>query len=153
MAVQLPGQTDAESAIALGLQLAVTGGFVLAMTVIHSAGLLGISKALRLEDRRLREHKVDTDAIWIMARLGLLIFVLHLLEIALFAIFYLAVDGVDTLEEGLYQSASAYATLGQASEYFPTEWRLVAAAEALIGFILIGWSTAFLVSTMNKLRD
>ena len=150
--MQIADQTGTETAIALGLQLAVIGGFVLAMTVVHSVGLLGISKVLGLQEERLKEHEVDADAIWIMARLGLLIFILHLFEIALFAIFYLAVGGVDSLEEGLYQSASAYATLGQASEYFPTEWRLVAAVEALIGFILIGWSTAFLVSTMNKLR-
>ena len=34
---------------------------------------------------------------------------------------------------------------------FPVEWRLVGALEGLIGFLLIGWSTAFFVTDMNRL--
>lgn len=57
-----------------------------------------------------------------------------------------------SLEEALYYSASAYATLGQTAEYFPDEWRLIGAVEALIGFVLISWSTAFMATTLNRLR-
>ena len=140
-----------QTTIELGLQLGVTAGFVLLMTVIHSVGLIGITRALRLKDDRLQEHDVNFRAIMLMAQMGMLVFLLHLFEIAIFALFYLFVGGVETLEEALYFSASAYATLGRTAEYFPTEWRLVGAVEALIGFILIGWSTAFVVSTMQKL--
>lgn len=52
-----------------------------------------------------------------------------------------------------HYSASAYATLGQAGEYPTYEWRLVGAIESLIGFLLIGWSTAFIVSKVDKLRS
>lgn len=142
-----------ETTIALSLQLGVTAGFVLVMTVVHSLGLIGISKALRLRDERLLEHDVNAGAIMLMAKLGLLLFSLHLLEIALFAAFYLAVGGVETVEEALYYSASAYATLGRTAEYFPQEWRLIGAVEALIGFVLIGWSSAFMVNTMRKLSE
>jgi hypothetical protein len=57
------------------------------------------------------------------------------------------------LEKALYYSASAYATLGRTADYFPVTWRLIGAIEALIGFILIGWSTAFMVTTMRKLSE
>lgn len=142
-----------ETTVALGVQLGVTAGFVLLMTVIHAVGLLGISWLLGLKDERLREHDLNAWAIWLMARLGLCVFTLHLIEIAIFAGFYLAVGGVETVEEALYFSASAYATLGRTAEYFPPEWRLLGAIEALIGFILIGWSTAFVVSTIRKLSE
>ena len=142
-----------ETTIELGLQLAVTAGFVLLMTVIHAVGLILISRLLRLNDDRLREHDVNAGAIMLMAKLGFSIFVLHLIEIAIFGGFYLLVGGVETVEEALHYSASAYATLGDTAEYFPRQWRLVGSIEALIGFVLIGWSTAFMVNTMNKLSQ
>jgi hypothetical protein len=83
-----------------------------------------------------------------------MLFALHFVEIALLALFYLAVGAFHGLEEALFFSASAYATLAQPEVGFPIEWRLVGAMEGLIGFLLIGWSTAFFVTDMNRLlRD
>ena len=142
-----------ETALDLGLQLAVAAGLVLLMTVIHSVGLVGISNLLRLKDDRLREHDLDARAIGLLGSFGLLIFALHLAEIGIFACFYLAVGALETLEDALFYSASAYATLGWTADFFPKDWRLIGALESLIGFILIGWSTAFMVSTMQNLTD
>ena len=69
-----------------------------------------------------------------------------------FHVFFLLVSAMN-LPEALFYSASAYATLGWTADYFPTSWRLIGAVEALIGFILIGWSTAFMVTTMRKLSE
>lgn len=137
----------------LGIQLAVAAALVLLMTVIHSLGLLGISTALRLNDERLREHAFNLRAVLLVGSMGLLLFALHIFEIFIFAGFYMMVSGMQTLEEALYTSASSYATLGWNADFFPTEWRLIGALESLVGFILIGWSTAFMVSTMKKLTD
>jgi hypothetical protein len=82
---------------------------------------------------------------------GLLLLGLHTLEIGIFAAFYLWIDAMQTIEESLYYSAAAYATLGRTADYFPSDWRLMGAIEALIGFLLIGWSTAFIVSKVNRL--
>ena len=146
-------QQPPEPVVALGFQLAVTASFVLLMTVMHSVGLLGIGKLLRLDADRLRKHDVDAGAIMLIAGLGLCIVLLHIAEIVVFAGYYLLVEGLDTVEEALFYSASAYATLGWTADYFPPEWRLIGALEALIGFVLIGWSTAFMVSTMQKLSE
>jgi len=139
--------------IALGLELTVAAGSVFLMVVIHSVGLIGISHLLRLNDERLKRHEMNFRAIVLMAQLGLTIFVLHLIEIGIFAAFYLWVGGIDTLEEAIHYSASTYATLGAPAGYLPREWRLIGSIEALIGFVLIGWSTAFMVSTMRKLSE
>ena len=80
------------------------------------------------------------------------IFALHTVEIWVFAAFYLLVGAIDGLNDALYYSASAYATLGRPAEFFGEDWRLIGALEALVGFVLIGWSTAFIVTTMNRLR-
>ena len=139
--------------IALGVQLAFSGGLVLVMVVIHAVGLLGISRLLHLRGDELKEKKIDLRSIGLLGTLGLLMFALHMVEIFVFALFYLAVGGMQTLEESLFYSASAYATLGWTADYFPPEWRLIGAIEALVGFLLLGWSTAFVVGTMNRLQD
>ena len=60
------------------------------------------------------------------------------------------VGAIRDFEEALFYSASAYATVGQSDVEFPQAWRLVGAIEGLIGFLLIGWSTAVFITDMNK---
>ena len=139
--------------LALGAQLATSAGLVLVMVMIHSVGLLAISRLLHLRSEELKEKTLDLRSIGLLGTMGLLLFSLHLFEIFVFSLFYLAVGGMQTLEESLFYSASAYATLGWTADYFPPDWRLIGAVEALIGFLLLGWSTAFMVGTMNRLRD
>ena len=141
-----------ETTIDLGLQLGVSAGLAVVMVVIHTLGLIGISRLLKLREQRLLEHDFDVRAIGLIGSFGLLLLLLHMFEIFVFALFYMQVSALN-LEEALFYSASAYATLGRTADYFPPDWRLVGAIEALIGFILIGWSTAFMVTTMRKLSE
>ena len=139
-------------AVALSLQFGSAALLVVVMTLVHGLGLATITRILRLEGERLEEHDFDLKAIGLMCGMALLLFALHLIEIIIFAVFYLAVGALDGLEEALYFSASTYATLGRTEEYFPADWRLLGSLEAIMGFLLIGWSTAFIVSRANKLR-
>src|SRR6187551_1495811 len=123
------------------------------MVTIHSAGLVSISRVLHLNDERSIPNEFGLRASVLMGSYGLLLFALHFVEIFIFAVFYHLVGAMRTLEEALYYSASCYATLGASSQAFDEEWRLVGALEALIGFILIGWSTAFMVRTLRKIID
>ncbi len=145
---------DAFAATARELALQLGSSFVLVtlMIVIHSVGLIEMSRRLHLKEEELETRRFDYSAVMLMAGLGSLLVTLHLLEILIFALFYLAVGALTSLEAALYYSASAYATLGAEATFFAEEWRLVGAIEALMGFILIGWSTAFMVSTVNRLR-
>jgi hypothetical protein len=121
------------------------------MTLVHGAGVVGISKALRLDGERPRRRRFHLETVPVLSAVAILLFALHFLEIALFAGFYLAVGAFAAIEDALFFSTTAYATLSQPSADFPVEWRLVGAMEGLIGFLLIGWSTAFLVTDMNRL--
>lgn len=136
----------------LALQLGAALGLVLLMIALHSVALIEFSRRLHLRQEELKDRHFDYSAVLLMAGLGLLLFSLHVVEILIFAGFYIAVGALDHFEAALYFSASAYATLGTPSNSFAAEWRLIGAFESLIGFILIGWSTAFMVSTVNRLR-
>ena len=143
-------EADSE-ALALGAQLLISAGLVLVLMTVHAVGLLGIGKFLHLEPDLLKKRTIDLRGILTMSSLGTLLFALHVLEILLFAIFYVAIGAFGQLEDALFFSASAYTTLGLTAN-FPEAWRLLGAVEALIGFVLIGWSTAFIISTLEKLR-
>jgi hypothetical protein len=136
--------------ISLGTQLGAGALLIVAMIVVHAAGIIGATKLLRLEDRTLRAHRVDLKAFGLLISIALCLFGLHLLEITMFALFYVAVGALHTVESALYFSASAYSTLGHPDVDFPKDWRLLGAVEGLVGFVLIGWSTAVFIADMNK---
>ena len=137
--------------VELGFQLAAAAGMMAVMTLVHGLGLVAISKALRLRRDRLKRHHFNVRAVALMCAIALSLLALHTAEIMIFATFYSVVGAIVTFEEALYYSASAYATLGFTADFFPEEWRLVGAFEALIGFLMIGWSTAFIVSNVGEL--
>lgn len=135
----------------LGTQILAGYLLVIAMTLVHAVGIVLVTKLLRLEDSALRAHRLDFGAFTLLISMALSLFAIHTLEIGLFALFYLAVGAIGSLEQALYFSTSAYATLGHPDITFPVQWRLVGAVEGLAGFLLIGWSTAVFVTDMNKL--
>lgn len=135
----------------LGTQVLACLFLVVVMTLVHAAGVVLVTRLLRLEDAALRAHRLDIGAFALLTSMALILFLLHALEILLFACFYLWIAAMPALEEALYFSASTYATLGHPDVPFPAQWRLVGAIEGLVGFLLIGWSTAVFVTDMNKL--
>ncbi|MDQ3143997.1 MAG: two pore domain potassium channel family protein [Pseudomonadota bacterium] len=135
----------------LGAQLIASGALVCVMALIHAIGVIGITKALGLDERALRAHRVDFRALGLLVTMALCLFSLHIIEIALFAAFYIGVGAVEGVEPALFFSASAYSTLGTIEASLPNEWRLVGAIEGLVGFLLIGWSTGVFIADMNKL--
>jgi hypothetical protein len=58
----------------------------------------------------------------------------------------------DTLEPALYFATSTFTTVGFGEIVLTPEWRMLSAAESANGFLLIGWSTAFLVSISARVR-
>jgi large-conductance mechanosensitive channel len=139
--------------IELAVQLGASALLVIVSTLVHGLGLIGIARLLGLRKERLEKHDFNLGAVFMMCGMALCLFLLHAVEIVIFAVFYLLVNAVHSFEEALHFSASSYATLGQAAVYFPDGWGLMGAIEALIGFLLIGWSTAFIVRNVDRLRS
>jgi hypothetical protein len=146
-------EVQTSETVDIAVQLGASMLLVTICTLIHGLGLVAVSRALNLDEDRLKEHDFDISALMLMCGMALCLFLLHMLEIAVFAAFYLIVGALDSLEEALHFSASTYATLGQTADYFPEDWALTGAIEGLIGFLLIGWSTAFIVRNVTPLQN
>ena len=82
----------------------------------------------------------------------LALFVLHGVEIWSYGALYLAIDALPHFEEALYFSTISYAAIGYGDSSLPAQWRLLGAIEGINGVILLGWSTAFFVNLLMRLR-
>jgi hypothetical protein len=133
------------------LQIGSSAALIVVMALFHGAGVAAIAHWLGLDRQRAKSRRLHPRTVAILSSVALMLFALHIAEIALFAAFYLAVGAAPDFEHALFNSASAYTTLGQPQAGFPLEWRLLGALEGLAGFLLLGWSTAFFVTDMNKL--
>ncbi len=124
---------------------------IVALTVaIHAFGLIGVTRVMawlvdlfRLHGRRSR----------VLALIFIVfgIFLILLLEVILWALAYQAVGAFSDMETSLYFSATTFSTLGIGDIFPPVEWRLAAAIEGINGFLLIGWSTAYLVAASTRI--
>ena len=133
----------------LVLQMLVAGGLALVVTVIHGTGVVAIDRLFRREDRELRGLPLISREFGLMVPMAMCLFLLHGIEILAFALFYMGIGAIPTLEAALFFSTNAYTTLGGNDGHL-AGWRLVGAFEGLVGFLLIGWSAAIFVTEMNR---
>jgi voltage-gated potassium channel len=119
---------------------------------IHALGtyanLLWILRALKQ-----RPLLTLTQALWIMLRLVLMLLLLHALEVAVWAQFYVWWRCLPDWETAFYYSLVTYTTLGQGDVLLPHAWRITGGCEAMIGVLLFGWSVANLVTFTRYVQD
>lgn len=136
----------------LTTQLAMASLVVAATVLLHLTGLAALLAVLR-RHRHVPDHMLaamlNTAAI-LFGAFGL--FGLHSLEIWAWAGVYRWLDVLPDLEQALYFSTSTYVTIGYGDVVLPRGSRILGAIEGASGIILIGWSTAFFFSVVDRLK-
>lgn len=138
----------------LSLQLMVSAALVLATVAIHAVGLIQLGRLLRREAREEEERHVSPLSVeGVVMVVGLVggLFLLHGIEILLYALVFVGLGAVPTFADAAFFSTMTYGTVGYSDELLDIRWRLVAAIEGINGLVLIGWSTAFLITLMGRL--
>ncbi len=129
------------------------GALVVSATVaIHA-------EVLNLLSRRLpwlvnMSHKwpariADTGLIIIAVHVVL---IAHTLEVFLWALVLMMTGAVTSLEPAIYFSLVCFTTLGFGDIVLPIEWRFLSAILGANGFLLFGWSTAYMVEFIRRTR-
>jgi voltage-gated potassium channel Kch len=126
------------------------GTIVISLTVlIHTFGLIAITHVMGWLVARFRMHGRRSRVIaMISVVFGL--FAVLTVEIWLWAIFHLLIGTFPDIATSLYFSTVTFSTLGYGDVLPPERWRLLAALEAVNGFLLIGWSTAYLIAASTR---
>ena len=76
----------------------------------------------------------------------------HTLEVWLWACVLMATGAVKGFEPSLYFSLVSFTTLGFGDITLSTEWRLMSALIGANGFLLFGWSTAYMVELVRRVQ-
>jgi hypothetical protein len=122
---------------------------LVAITVtIHAAGIgMALSHALR---STMRPETRFWPITWFLVRIAWFLIVIHLLEIAVWALFFRWQNCLPDTESSFYFSGVTYATIGYGDLVLPKEWRLVGPVEGLTGILMCGLSTAFFFAVLSK---
>ena len=134
----------------LGFRIALALALTIAAVLAHIVGSGVLLLAVRRNMRHIHHARPWRIQIPVLTTLMLGLVALHGLEIAGFALAYLAVGAVPDLETALFYSTASYATVG-VNGVVADDWRLLGAWEGLIGFILIGWSTALFLAVILRI--
>jgi Ion channel len=119
---------------------------------VHAVGLalalprIAVWHAIRPVRRSVR-------AIQVLIAIASWLLVLHLIETAVWAVFYFWAGCLPDLETSLYFSGVTYATVGFGDVVLPHGWRLLAPMEGLTGILMCGLSTGFFFVVVSRLSE
>src|SRR5437773_12466391 len=128
--------------------LSIAAALVAITVIIHAAGLgLVLSHVLHSTVR------LDTrfwPITWLLIRIAWLLIVIHLFEIAIWALFFWWQNCLPDAGSSFYFSGVTYATIGYGDLVLPKEWQLFGPVEGLTGILMCGLSTAFFFVIVSK---
>lgn len=132
------------------VQLFLATVMVTAICLIHLIGLALLTRVLRSHRKAFGKLRILPLTILLAATVGII--GIHTIEIWLYAGLYLGLGAFGHFEEALYFSTVTYASIGYGDLLMPHEWRIFGAIEGAAGIIMLGWSTAYLVSLLTQLK-
>ena len=78
---------------------------------------------------------------------------LHLVEISIWALFYLWRGCMPNAEAAFYFSGSTYTTLGYGDVVLAKPWRMLAPIEGLMGVLMCGLSTGYFFVVVSRIHQ
>ena len=127
------------------------GMLVIAITVAFQAEMLAFLNR-RLEamitfERRFLRRYANTGVI-----ITTVLFILgvQLINVMAWAMTFLAVGAFDALEPAVYFALVSFTTVGFGDITLGPDWRLLSGLTTANGFLMFGWSTAYMVELMRR---
>jgi Ion channel len=128
--------------------LLIASALVAITVMIHAGGLgMVLSHVLRSTEQPDARFWSIT---WLLIRIAWLLIIIHVLEIAVWALFFWWKKCLPDMESSFYFSGVTYATIGYGDIVLPEEWRLFGPIEGLAGILMCGLSTAFFFVIVSR---
>ena len=119
--------------------------------VIHAAGMVvALARVLRSPRRTEAEFWPVT---WEIIQIAWWLIFVHMVEIAVWALFYWWKGCLPDAESSFYFAGVTYTTVGYGDLVLPKEWRLLGPVEGLIGILMCGLSTGFFFAVVSRLHE
>lgn len=127
------------------LNLAIGVMMITVTVAIHTVGLIQVTHLMaRLVDRFRWHGRRSRVLALITVVYG--IFLILTVEVWVWAVLYEVLGVVHDFPSALYFSTVTFSTVGYGDVIAHSDWRLLSALEGINGFLMIGWSTAYLVA-------
>jgi len=124
-------------------------GLVAATVLIHAPGLVLLLH--RLTNAKRHQDRSFWSTTWVVIEIAWWLILLHLVEIAVWALFYWWQKCLPDIESALYFAGVTYTTVGYGDLVLPKEWRLFGPVEGLTGILMCGLSTGFFFAIVSRL--
>ena len=130
------------------------GGGLLAVTIIlHGLGMvmtLRVSRRLKQRFERLSGRSF-AFGVAVLVVAAWMIIVINVVEIAIWAAFYVWQGALDNPHAAFYYALVNYTTLD--SGYLPQRWRLLEGILAMAGLLTLAWSTGLLLMLAQEFQE
>jgi hypothetical protein len=132
-------------------ELFIAFSIVAVCLVLHVSSIVFIADWM-LDQRDKRKDRIGTlGYMWLLIAAFSAIIVLHMIEIAIWAVFYFGNSLFPDFETALYFSTTSYTTIGFGDVVLPRAWRMLGGIEGVTGVLLCGLSTAFVFAIVNAM--
>ena len=126
-------------------------GLVLATTLVHTGCTIAVIGWFRSRSKHQWALRSNLTRALVLACVVLGMALAAYLESFLWALLYWAVEALPTLADAAYFSLVTFTTLGYGDITLEEQWRMLGAFESTNGIIFFGWTTAIIVSTVQRL--
>jgi hypothetical protein len=132
--------------------LLIAFALISACVAIHGAGMILGLRWIRLTAPKHGHHFTLPAMFWIIVRVVYGLFLLHILQILVWAGCYEWVGCFPDFSTSFYYSAMSYSTVGYGDVVPQENWRILGSIEAVTGVLMFGWSTGVLFSVVNHFQ-
>jgi hypothetical protein len=129
--------------------LLIAAGLVAVTVAVHATGF-----GLVLGHLVKAHAEPPTQAwpiIWLLVRVTWLLIFIHILEITVWALFFIWKRSLPDAESAFYFSGVTYTTLGYGDMVLPRPWRMLAPVEGLTGILMCGLSAGLFFATVTRI--
>jgi hypothetical protein len=145
-------QTLSESMYVIRLEEILWGGLLMAITmVIHGFGMLTVLRVNNAVNNKLESKRNLLIGMFPVILASCMILVVHLIEVLVWAIFFVSKDSFPNQSVAFYFSLNEYTTLGSRFN-LPLKWRLLEGMIAVTGLLTFAWSTGVLITLAQRFQ-
>ncbi|MFN8256797.1 MAG: potassium channel family protein [Bacteroidales bacterium] len=136
------------------LPVIISIGIIIVTIFIHGYGTIRWVVFMQGNLSRPGYHWSFNKAMYTVSYTAIVLMMMHFLEIAIWAVAYLALPEIKNLasfEEAIYFSLVTYTTVGYGDITLVPRWRIMCGFEAMNGILLFGWSTTLFFAILTRI--